>query len=160
MCLFSSETAVEIPSEDVPEVETQVGELEIKTEEETIMTESAPDVAVPAPEPSPVKKSPPKPERKPRVKPVAPAKPRKLLSLQYNYSDSEDEETREDRKARIVSFQFSRHLNPSPAEPGYTQPFRSQLIWICTVFNKYVNLYQQSGSSNLIGWKLEVRLAS
>ena len=34
---------------------------------------------------------------------VALAKPRKLLSLQYNYSDSEDEETREDRKARIVS---------------------------------------------------------
>jgi hypothetical protein len=30
-------------------------------------------------------------------------KPRKLLSLQYNYSDSEDEETREERKARIVS---------------------------------------------------------
>ena len=29
--------------------------------------------------------------------------PRKLLSLQYNYSDSEDEEPREDRKARIVS---------------------------------------------------------
>ena len=24
---------------------------------------------------------------------------------------------------------------------------------------KYVNLYQQSGSSNLIGWKLEVGLA-
>ena len=30
-------------------------------------------------------------------------KPRKLLSLQYNYSDSDDEETREERKARIVS---------------------------------------------------------
>ena len=25
---------------------------------------------------------------------------------------------------------------------------------------KYVNLYQQSGSSNLIGWKLEVGVAS
>ena len=26
--------------------------------------------------------------------------------------------------------------------------------------NKYVNLYKKSGSSNLIGWKLEVGLAS
>ena len=26
--------------------------------------------------------------------------------------------------------------------------------------NKYVNLYQQSGSSNLIGWKLEMGVAS
>ena len=25
---------------------------------------------------------------------------------------------------------------------------------------KYVNLYQQSGSSNLFGWKLEVGMAS
>ena len=30
-------------------------------------------------------------------------KPRRLVALQYNYSDSEDEETREERKARIVS---------------------------------------------------------
>ncbi len=30
-------------------------------------------------------------------------KPRRLLALQYNYSDSEDEETRDERKARIVS---------------------------------------------------------
>lgn len=35
------------------------------------------------------------PDNKPR--------PRKLVSLQYNYSDSEDEESREDRKARVVS---------------------------------------------------------
>ena len=35
---------------------------------------------------------------------VAPRqKPRRLISLQYNYSDSEEEETREERKARIVS---------------------------------------------------------
>ena len=44
----------------------------------------------------------PKQERKAKLK-HAPQKPRKLLSLQYNYSDSEDEETREDRKARFVS---------------------------------------------------------
>ena len=33
--------------------------------------------------------------------------------------------------------------------------WRNQMIWICTVCH-YVNLYQQSGSSNLTGWKLEV----
>ena len=37
--------------------------------------------------------------------------------------------------------------------------FRSQLIWIYTVI-KYVNLYPQPGSSNLIGWKLKVGVAS
>ena len=40
---------------------------------------------------------------------------------------------------------------------------RSQLIWICTYFCNYVNLYQQlpvSGSRNLIGWKIEVGMAS
>ena len=36
---------------------------------------------------------------------------------------------------------------------------RSQLIWIFTVI-KYANLYQQNVSSNLIGWKLEVGVAS
>ena len=37
--------------------------------------------------------------------PEEPVKPkaRRLVALQYNYSDSEDEETREERKARIVS---------------------------------------------------------
>ena len=35
----------------------------------------------------------------PEVKP----KPRKLIALQYNYSDSEDEDTRVERRARIVS---------------------------------------------------------
>ena len=35
---------------------------------------------------------------------VAPRqKPRRLISLQYNYSDSEEDESREERKARIVS---------------------------------------------------------
>lgn len=29
---------------------------------------------------------------------------RKLISLQYNLSDSEDEESREERKARVVRF--------------------------------------------------------
>ena len=60
--------------------------------------------------------------------------------------------------------------NPSLAEhdmPCLTMPclskqcrsrsvgfWRSQLIWICTVC--HFNLYQQSGSSNLIGLKLEM----
>ena len=38
--------------------------------------------------------------------------------------------------------------------------FRSQQIWICTVCIKYLNLYQQPWSSNLIGWKLEVGMVS
>ena len=33
-------------------------------------------------------------------------KPRRLISLQYNYSDSEEEESREERKARVVSWDF------------------------------------------------------
>lgn len=36
------------------------------------------------------------------VKKEVAGKPRKLLSLQYNPYDSDDEETREERKARIV----------------------------------------------------------
>ena len=39
-------------------------------------------------------------------------KPRKLVALTYNYSDSEDDETREERKARMVRlfFQFHRRF--------------------------------------------------
>ena len=36
---------------------------------------------------------------------TSPSKPQKLISLQYNLSDSEDEETRDERKARIVSIE-------------------------------------------------------
>ena len=39
--------------------------------------------------------------------------------------------------------------------------FRSQLIWICTVCpTVFDNLYKQPGSSDLIGWKLKVCVAS
>nr|KAG5701622.1 hypothetical protein BaRGS_019311 [Batillaria attramentaria] len=43
---------------------------------------------------------------------VAPveAKPRKLLALSYNYSDSDNEETREERKARIAKEKEERYL--------------------------------------------------
>ena len=63
-------------------------------------------------------------------------------------------------------------INPSPAEPGYDPAFANSVDpvelaseeanWsISTLFAiKYVNLYQQSGSSNLIGWKLEMGVAS
>ena len=61
--------------------------------------------------------------------------------------------------------------NPCPAEPGYALPLQTvdpdqlaseEANWFgSTLFvNKYVNLYQQPGSSNLIGWKLEVDVAS
>ena len=65
-------------------------------------------------------------------------------------------------------------FNPSPAEPWYILPLQIvqiQISWLlknseanCSgsaLFAiKFMNLYQQSGSSNLIGWKLEVGIAS
>ena len=61
-------------------------------------------------------------------------------------------------------------FNPNPAEPGYALPFNANSVdpdqlasdWSeSTLFAiKYVNVYQQSGSSNLIGRKLEVGMAS
>ena len=62
------------------------------------------------------------------------------------------------------------HLNPYPAEPGYTlcKQCRSRSVgfwrsnWsgsaLFTI--KYVNLYQKPWSRNLIGWKLEMGVAS
>ncbi|XP_052101611.1 biorientation of chromosomes in cell division protein 1-like 1 isoform X2 [Mytilus californianus] len=41
---------------------------------------------------------------------VSPSKQKKLISLQYNYSDSEDEETREARKSRIAKEKEERYL--------------------------------------------------
>ena len=63
-------------------------------------------------------------------------------------------------------------LNPSPAEPGYALPQANSVDpdqlaseeanWSGSALFaiKYVNLYQQSGSSNLIGWKLEMGMSS
>ena len=60
-------------------------------------------------------------------------------------------------------------INPDPAEPGYALPLQTVQIQISWPLNwsgsdlfvmKYVNLYQQPGSINLIGWKLEVGVAS
>ena len=43
----------------------------------------------------------------------------------------------------------------------YQQPGSSNLINGPTLFAiKYVNLYQQPGSSNLIGWRLELGITS
>ena len=55
-------------------------------------------------------------------------------------------------------------FNPSPAEPQICHVFANsvdpnQLASALFVIN-YVNLYQQPGSSNLIGLKLEVSMAS
>ncbi|KAJ8317158.1 hypothetical protein KUTeg_005062 [Tegillarca granosa] len=41
---------------------------------------------------------------------ISPPKPRKLISLQYNYSDSDDEETREEKKARVAKEKEERYL--------------------------------------------------
>ena len=62
-------------------------------------------------------------------------------------------------------------LNPCPAEPIYVLPLQTvdsdqlaseEANWSGSALFaiKYVNLYQQSGSNNLIGWKLEMRGAS
>ena len=62
-------------------------------------------------------------------------------------------------------------FNPCPAEPGYTcfansvdpdQLASEEANWSgSTLFAiKYVNPYQQSGSSDLIGWKSEMGVAS
>ena len=61
------------------------------------------------------------------------------------------------------------HFNPSLAE--HDMPILANSVdpdhlaseeanmWICSVI-KYVNFCQEPGSSNLIGWKLEVGMAS
>ena len=56
-------------------------------------------------------------------------------------------------------------INPYPAEPRYTLPLQTvseEANWSGSALFavKYVNFYQQSGSSDLIGWKLKVGVAS
>ena len=62
-------------------------------------------------------------------------------------------------------------FNPSPAEPGYVLPLQIVKIQISWLLKKpadldlhclliYCDLYQQSGSSNQIGRKLEMGMAS
>ena len=61
-----------------------------------------------------------------------------------------------------AEWDFIRLINSSPAEPGYVLPLQTVQIQISWLLKKptnldlhfaikYVNLYQQSGSSNLIG---------
>ena len=63
-------------------------------------------------------------------------------------------------------------INPCPAEPTYTPVFANSVdpdqlaseeaSWSGSALFaiKYVNLYQQSGSNNLIGWNLEMGVVS
>ena len=61
-------------------------------------------------------------------------------------------------------------LTPSLAEPGYTLPLQTVYIQIseeeanwygsALFVIQYVNLYQQPGSSIMIGWKFENGVAS
>ena len=56
-------------------------------------------------------------------------------------------------------------FNPCPAESGYVLPDQVaswEANWSGSALFaiKYVNVYQQSGSSKQIGWKLEVGVAS
>ena len=54
-------------------------------------------------------------------------------------------------------------INPCPAEPRHTLPLQTvqiQISWLTLFVIKYLNLYEKLGSSNLIGWKLEMGMAS
>ena len=58
-------------------------------------------------------------------------------------------------------------VNPGPAGPGYAPPCQTVQIQIKKHWSgsalfviQYVNLNQQPGSINLIGWQLEVGVAS
>ena len=62
-------------------------------------------------------------------------------------------------------------VNPCPAEPGYTLSLQTvdpdqlaseEANWFGSALFaiQYVNSYQQPRSSNLIGWQLEVGVAS
>ena len=66
---------------------------------------------------------------------------------------------------------FAGCINPCPAEPEYPvfansvdsdQLASEEANWsgFALFVNQYVNLYQQSGSSNRIGWQLEVGVVS
>ena len=62
---------------------------------------------------------------------------------------------------KIVYLEF-RSINPCPAEPGYALSLQEDANWSGSALFaiKYVTLYQQSGSNNLIGWKLGGRVYS
>ena len=47
-----------------------------------------------------------------------------------------------------------------PAFKNNVDPDQLAWSWYALFVIKYVNLYQEPGSSNLIGWKLEVGVAS
>ena len=70
--------------------------------------------------------------------------------------------------AKIIFSDHLHKLNPSLAEhdmPRLSKQCRSSSagFWRSALFvikYMYVNVYQKPGSSNLIGWKLEVGIAS
>ena len=51
-------------------------------------------------------------------------------------------------------------FNPCPAEPTFANSVDPDQLASALFAIKYMNLYQQSKSRNLIGWKLEVGIAS
>ena len=70
-----------------------------------------------------------------------------------------------------ILVQYNLTFKPSPAEPEYSviansvdphQLTSEEANWSGSALFaiKYVNLYQQPGSSDLIGWKLEMGVAS
>ena len=59
-------------------------------------------------------------------------------------------------------FAWCEQFNPCPAESGYTLPMQTseEANWSIRTVCHYVNLYKKSRSRDLIGWKLEVGVAS
>jgi hypothetical protein len=91
-----SENMNEVETEIPPVTSTEIDEESQVKQPETstvIPVKNIIPVSVPVPPTSDVKVE----------EGTSPPKSIKLVSLRYNYSDDEDDETREDRKCRIVS---------------------------------------------------------
>ena len=85
---------------------------------------------------------------------------------------SRDTWRRETETVGIKIYKIYKGINPCPAEPGYTLPLQTVQIQISWLLKKptdlgsalfaikYVNIHRQPSSSNLIGWKLEMGVAS
>ena len=75
------------------------------------------------------------------------------------------QKTAPDCNFRIFSYYL---VNPCPAEPVFANSVDPDQVaseaanWSGSALfvNQYVNLYQQSGLSNLIGWQLKMSVAS
>lgn len=102
----SGERLKELETSEALHTTSTDGEEESQVKQSETSTESAADVKHISPLEIPLPQT-------PEVKTdegTSPHKPRKLVSLQYNYSDSEEDESREDRKSRIAKEKEERYV--------------------------------------------------